>query len=476
MRLSHFTRLPSSLVLASTLLAGGASAADWTRFRGENGSGVSTDSAATPVEWSESQNLLWSAELPGPGKSSPIIVGDRVIITCWSGENPPQDLRRHLMCFDRNTGDQMWSKEILPKVTDESFRGMFTENGYASHTPTSDGERIFAFFGKTGVIAFDMEGNEQWQTSVGTGEDPRGWGTASSLVLYKDLVICTAASESQALVALRKDNGEEAWHEEAEGLGATWGTPIVVDGEGGRQDLVLAVSGEVWGINPDTGKLRWYSNGPGGNSMCGSAVTADGVVYVLGERDGGTVAVRGGGKGDVNESHVQWTANHRGRIGTPVVHEGLIYWVSDGVANCIDAATGDRVYQTRLKPPTEASATAEAPAEPPAESPPAQPPVEGFGRPGEFAEFGPPGGGGGRGGGGGMRGQDYSSAVAADGKLYFVRRSGEMYVLALGREFKQLAANKFDSDDGDFSATPAVSDGKLFIRSSNKLYCIGARE
>jgi len=445
--------LPASLLAAVVqFAANSAAASDWPRFRGVNGSGISGDSAATPVEWSESKNLRWSVDLPGAGKSSPIVVGDRVIVTSWSGENPPEDLRRHISCFDRKTGDLLWSKELTPTIEDEAFRGMFTENGYASHTPACDGERIYAFFGLSGVTAFDMDGNELWQESVGEGTDPNGWGTASSPMLYKDLVIVPAASESAALVALHKDTGKEQWREEAEGLSGTWGTPILVDAPGGGQELVLAVPGEVWGLSPDTGKLRWYVEGSRGRTLCASPIAHGDVAYVLGGRDSSSLAVKAGGKNDVTDSHVLWTSSQQGGIGTPVYADGLIYGVYGGVAVCLDATDGKRLYQERL-------------AAPQAPEKPEEKPVEGFGKSGEYAEPASSRGG-------GMRGQDYSSPIVADGKLYFVRRSGDMYVLALGREFKQLAANRFASDDGDFSATPAASDGELFIRSSNKLYCV----
>ncbi len=174
------------------------------------------------------------------------------------------------------------------------------------------------------------------------------------------------------------------------------------------------------------------------------------------------MAVRAGGKGDARESQLLWSNSRRGGIGTPVIAEGLIYSVTGGVVTCLDAETGDQVYEKRLEAP---SAAAAPPSQ--ADRPAA---VEGFGKPGEYAQ---PGGSGGR---GGMRQQDYSSPIIADGKLYFVRRGGETYVLATGRQFKQLAVNKFASDDGDFSATPAISDGDIFIRSSNKLYCVENRE
>lgn len=475
-RVERLIAIAASGLLLLTAAGFEAQGADWPRFRGVNGSGVSVDSGALPAEWSETENLKWSVPLPGPGKSSPIVVGDRVIVTAWSGENPPDDLQRHLLCFDRKTGQELWNKTIEPLTPDEPFRGMFTENGYASHTPVSDGKQIFAFFGLDGVRAYDMEGNELWRTPVGAGTDPSGWGTASSPILTDELVIVPATSEDASLVGLDKKTGKEVWRREAELLEGVWGTPLLVDGADGAEELVIATPAEVWGLAPATGKLRWYAVGPESRSMSSSAVADKGVVYMVGGRDSGTMAVRAGGEGDVTESHVSWNNNYRGGIGTPVCFDGLLYSINSGVVACFDAATGERVYQERLKPPAEKEATAVA------EAPAAKPAVEGFGKPGDFAdprEFGGFGGGGGGfgggsgGGRGGMRQQDYSSPVAADGKIFFVRRGGETYVLAPGREFKQLAVNKFASDDGDFSATPAVSDGELFIRSSNKLYCVG---
>jgi outer membrane protein assembly factor BamB len=451
-------------------------AADWPRFRGENGSGLAAAGAKPPIEWSESKNLKWSAKLPGPGKSSPIVVGNRVIVTCWSSDNPPENLKRHLLCFDRETGNELWSKSIEPEKADEDFRGMFTENGYASHTPVSDGQRIYAFFGLDGVRAFDMDGNELWHTTVGEGRDRNGWGTASSPILYNNLVIVPACSESTAIFALNKDDGKQVWRQEANALQSLWGTPVLVTTSDGKQELAYAVPGEVWGMNPDTGKLRWYAEGSPARNLRSSAVVDKDVVYAVGEMGGNSMAVRAAGKGDVTKTNVLWTSNQRGGVGTPIVADGLLYTFNNGVVSCLDSATGEQVYSKRLEPPakpqTEDQVAAAAPPTDSAAPPANNPPVQGFGRPGEFADPATARGGFGGFGRGGMRGQDYSSPVLADGKLYFIRRSGDVYVLAAGRDYKVLAVNKFDSDDGDFSSTPAIVDGAIFIRSSNKLYCI----
>jgi len=431
-----------------------APASDWARFHGPDGSGIDPDTRPVPIKWSDTENLKWKHKLPGPGSSSPIVVGQRVFVTCWTGYGADRDkvgdekdLRRHLICLDRNTGNVLWDQAVEPVLPEDPYSGNFTQHGYASHTPVSDGQRVYAFFGKTGVLAFDMDGKRLWQTSVGTGSGSRGWGTASSPILYKNLVIVTASAESEALVALNKETGHEVWRQKDAGFSGTWGTPILVDCGQGRTDLVLAVPFKIWGFNPDDGKPRWQCEGLSSDSMCSSVIAHDGIVYALetGPRGGGTMAVRAGGEGDVTKTHVVWRGKERSRIGTPVYQDGRLYWVSSRIANCIEAGTGKQVYQTRLSGGAVAA------------------------EPGPSSGRRPGGGSGGRGGRGG---QDYSSPVMANGKVYYLARSGEAFVYSVGPDFKLLAQNRFASDDGDFSSTPAISAGQLFLRSSNCLYCI----
>jgi len=443
-----------SLMAAGALSVQTGSAADWARFRGPNGSGVSSDTASIPAEWSDSKNLQWKAELPGPGASSPIVVGDRVFVTSWSGyadgsggEGSLDSLQRHLVCLDRKSGQQLWKSTVDAKLPEESYRGMFAENGYASHTPVSDGEIVVAFFGKSGVYGYDLQGKELWQADVGDDLDQRGWGSASSPILFGDHVIVTASVESHSIVALDRTTGRQVWKQEADGFGSTWGTPIVV-GSDDAAEIVIGVPYEVWALNPENGKLKWYCEAMASNSMCSSVVEADGVIYGVesGPGGGGSIAIKAGGTGDISKSGTLWSGGDRSRIDTPVVHDGLLYFVSNGVVSCLDAKTGDRVYQGRLTGGSGGDRSRD----------------DNGGR----SRFG------GRGGRGG--GQDYSSPIIADGKLIFARRSGDVFVVKLGREFEQLAVNRFASGSGDFNATPAVSDGQLFIRSSRTLYCVSA--
>ncbi|MCH8244113.1 MAG: PQQ-binding-like beta-propeller repeat protein [Planctomycetes bacterium] len=219
-------KLVRALILVFLLYNTPHTHADWTRFRGPNGSGISPDKQSTPVRWSESANLKWKTQLPGPGVSSPIIVGDRVYVTCYSGygldrQNPGdlKNLKRHLVCIDRQNGEILWNTKVDAVLPEDPYEGIgVTAHGYASSTPVSDGNHVYVFFGKTGALAFDKAGKKLWQTSVGKESDPRRWGSGASPILYQDLLIVPAACESEALVALDKKTGKEVWRQEATGF------------------------------------------------------------------------------------------------------------------------------------------------------------------------------------------------------------------------------------------------------------------
>jgi|LakMenEpi03Aug12_release.lakeMendotaPanAssembly.Ray.scaffolds.fasta_scaffold00309_26 hypothetical protein len=425
---------------------------NWTRFRGPNGSGVSTESDPAPTTWSATENLKWKATLPGPGSSSPIIVGNKVFVTCWSGygvdrsDNSDQsNLKRHLICLDRYTGNILWDQTVAADLPEDEYGGMFAEHGYASHTPVSDGKNVYVFFGKSGAIAFDLDGKQLWQTKVGTGLDGRRWGSASSPILHNNILIVTAAAESHAILGLDKETGKEIWRAEAEGLGSTWGTPVLTKNDEGKTQIVLGVPYEFWGLDPETGKLTWYCEAMNSDSYCSSVIEHDGIIFGIEGRGGGSIAVKAGGKKDITQSNVVWRGRNNNRISTPIYYDGRIYFFSSRVANCINAKTGEEIYQERLP----ASTTTNNPAGGP--------------------------GGGRRGGGGGRGGQDYGSPILADGKIYFVTRNGDMYVLKATDKLESLAVNRVTSDTEDFSATPAISKGELFVRSNKHLYCISTK-
>ena len=409
-----------------------AADSDWLRFRGPNGSGIASG-AQPPSTWSDTQNLKWKTELPGPGTSSPIVVGDRVFVTCWTGHGLTKGksaLNRELVCVDRATGKMKWSKSVAGESPVDDYDGYLPEHGYASHTPTSDGEHVFVFFGRGGAAAFDFEGKQLWHTKLGNSANQKNWGSAASPVLYKDTVIITASEEAHAIVALDKKTGKEVWRAPGGALEYVFGTPVLA-GTPALPELVFSLPEELWALNPDTGKLRWFATSGLPGNIAPSVVAGDGVVFAFGGFPQlGAVAVKTGGKGDVSTSHRLWLTRNSTYVPTPVLHEDRLYVVTDqGFALCLDAKTGEQVFKEHL-PGTSAT---------------------------------------GRGGK-----PFYASAVLANGNIYVVSRRNGTFVIEAKPQFKLVAQNSFAADTTQFNATPAVSDKQLFLRSDKFLYCVEA--
>jgi outer membrane protein assembly factor BamB len=412
--------LPLLLLLVCGARVPPSAAADWPRFRGPDGLAISPDTDI-PIEWGDKKNLKWARELPGQGFSSPIVVGDSVFVTCYSGGGRDlTTLKRYLVAVDRRTGEILWSK-MIPAVLPE-FRsgGGFAHHGYASSSPVSDGESVFVLFGTTGVLAFDLKGNQLWQQSVGTETNAR-FGSGSSPILYADLVIVTAGAESESIRALNKKTGKEVWKAPANSLAECYGTPLIVKNKEGEDELVISVPYEVWGLNPKTGKLKWYAGTQVDGNVCTSLIAEDGIVYAVGGRNGGRTAVKVGGKGDVTKTNVLWSKRGGSYVPSPVLHKGYLYWVDQrGVATCVDAKTGNEMARERLG--------------------------------GDF----------------------YASLVLVKDRLYAVSRFNGTYVLEASPKLTQIAHNRL-ADGSDFSGSPAVSGGQLVLRSDKYLYCIAAK-
>lgn len=312
------------LVLVPALLAAlSALGADWLQFRGPHGSGTSS-ATGLPTTWSARENIVWRTKLPGPGTSSPIVVGRRVYLTCYSGyglepgEGDMDRLMRHLVCIDRDTGAVRWTRDFKPVLPESKYlKGNDSQHGYSSSTPASDGQNLFIFFGKSGVYGLDLDGKEIWHAEV--GKNAHGWGSSNSPVLSGELVIINASVESGALVALDKKTGKEVWR--TKGIGASWNTPVLVELPGGGTELVLSESKAVIGFDPASGKELWRVSGFGGY-VCPSVVAHDGVVYAVrtGSKQGGALAIKAGGRGDVTGSHVLWWAKGSSVVSSPVYY------------------------------------------------------------------------------------------------------------------------------------------------------------
>lgn len=420
---------PSHLLLVACLCAVPTlvQAEDWTRFRGPEGLAIS-DVQGLPAEWSMEKNLKWRTELPGPGTSSPIVVGDKIFLTSYTGygvsEDEPGDqdeLKRHVVCLSKADGKILWTKTYDASPGESKYQGNGARHGYSSSTATSDGELVYIFFGKEGVYAFDMDGTEVWQTSVGT--KTAGWGSSNSPVLFGDLLIVNASIESGSIYALDKKTGKEVY--QISGIRGSWNTPLLVP-VGEATEMVISLPNKIVAYDPANGEELWTCEGiPDGGYVCPSVVAHDGVVYSIGGRKNTAIAVKAGGRGDVTDTHILWTLGKGSNVTSPVYYNGYLFWAheSRGAVYCVDCKTGELVYEERLTDP----------------------------RPGLI----------------------YASAMAADGKVYYVSQHEGTYVLAAKPEFELLANNKFADDDSRSNASPVVMDTDLLLRSDKYLYCIG---
>ncbi len=412
------------ICLSATLVVLSANAAEpevWSQFRGPTAMGA-TAQTGLPLQWSADENVLWKTDLPGNGTSSPIVFGDQIYVTAYTGYLVPgqdrgslDNLRRHLLALDRNTGKLKWDRPVAAKLPEEEN---IRDHGFAANTPVADASGVYVFFGKTGVIAFDHDGNERWRADVGSGT--HGWGSGSSLLLHNGLLIVNASVESESLIALDPQEGTRKW--EVDEIREAWNTPVVIQAASGREELILSRHGEVMAFAPMTGESLWTCKTDITWYMVPTAVAAEGVVYVLGGRSGvASLAVRAGGSGDVTGSHRLWTSTSGTNVPSPIVHEGHLYWVSHdgGIAYCADVNSGEVVYEQRL----------------------------------------------------GRFGQSYASPLFAEGRIYYFDRSGKCVVVAAKPEFELLATNLLN-DGSRFDASPIVDQGRLLVRSGRALYCL----
>ncbi len=408
-------------VVPASAQLGTAADGDWPQFRGPSGQGKTA--AGLPLRWSKNQGVLWRVKLPGAGSSSPIVYQGRIYLVCYSGYAVPgqrggrlQDLRRHLLALDARDGSLLWQKTVPARMPEQPH---VRDHGYAANTPAADELGVYAFFGKSGVYAYDHQGRLRWKADVGSGT--HGWGSGTSLVLAGELVLVNASVESGSLVALDRRTGRRRW--QVRSVRESWNTPVVISAPSGRREVVLAVRGQVLAFDPASGNRLWQCRSNITWYIVPSVVEEGGIVFSLGGRSGvAAVAVRSGGQGDVTSSHRLWTSRKGSNVSSPVVHQGRLYWVHDqlGIAYCAEARSGRIVYEKRLP----------------------------------------------------RAGQVYASALLAGDHLYYLNRRGTTYVVKVGPRFELVAQN--DLGDGTrFDATPAVLGDKLLIRSQTTLYCIG---
>lgn len=382
----------------------------WPRWRGPSGQGLATGTGY-PDTWSATQNVLWKKPIPGRGNSSPIVWGDRILLTAaYDGGR-----RLSVLAFRRSDGSLLW-ESFAPEGRSQSTH---FKNGHASATPVTDGDRVYVSFGSRGLVAFDMTGKAVWQQDLGRMDAYHG--TAGSPLLYKNRIILYQDQYSGSFIAaFDTRTGRQLWRTSRD-ASVGWGTPIAIRA-GDHDEIIVHSERMVQAYNPDTGRELWRCNG---NlwEVIPTPVVGYGMVFCSSGRAGPTLAIRPGGQGDVTRSHVVWTSP-RGSpfVPSPILYGEQLYMVNDmaGIVTSLDAATGRALWQGRLGVPQR----------------------EGFS----------------------------ASPVAVDGKVFFSNDDGETFVLRAGPKFDLLHVNRIGERT---LASPALVDGRWYIRTERNLIAIG---
>jgi outer membrane protein assembly factor BamB len=448
MKTAKFTR--ALLLLIS--VAGGfgafaqsrSSASNWPQWRGPEGLGVSEEKNL-PTEWGADKNVLWKTAIPGRGHSSPIVWGNRIFLTtCVEGEVVPGAKAVHhvrkgetwvhpdsvagdrkqtlkVLCLDRNSGNILWERTAYEGVVyDDRHR----KNTYASSTPVTDGKFLYAFFEAEGLYCYDFAGKLIWKISLGKFAK-MGMGPGTSPALYKHLLFLQCDQEDGGpdvsfLAAVDKRTGKEVWRVKRNHR-KTHATPLIAH-IGNRVELIASGAESIVSYDPSTGKELWRADGVKGHAIPSAVAGRDMVVVSAGYPSKRAIGIKLGGSGNLaGTPNVVWTYDKgTAYVTSPILYGDYVYLVSDkGILTCIEAATGEIKYEGgRVPMPTSFSA----------------------------------------------------SAVAFDGKIFLTSEDGDTFVIKAGPAHEVIGTNSV----GEMVlASPAISQGRIFIRGDKHLYCIG---
>ena len=410
----------STLVVAPSLTQGqtgvrmvppeGDGARYWSRWRGPSGQGI-VEGTGYPDTWSETTNVAWKTDVPGSGHSSPIVWGDRIFLTTSRNRGT----RVSILSFRRSDGALLWETDA-PDGRAERHHG---KNSPASATVTTDGERIYASFGRRGMVAVDFDGRVAWHRDL--GHIANYHGPAGSPLLYRDTVIIYQDQRGGAFViALDARTGETRWRT-ARSASVGWGSPVAIT-VGEHDELIVSSQRQVQSYDPTTGEELWSC---GGNrvEVIPTPVVGHGLVFCTSGRAGPTLAIRPGGRGDVTDTHVEWkTTRGSPFVPSPVLYGDYLYTLNDmsGIITNLNAKTGETIWQERLGRPRREGISA--------------------------------------------------SPVIVDDKLFVTTDDGQTFVMKTGPEFELLHTN----DIGERTlASPALVDGMWYIRTASQLIAIG---
>ena len=423
----------------------------WPSFRGQQASGVA-ERQNLPDRWDgkTGENILWRTPIPGLAHSSPVVWGNRIFVTSASSSDPnatfrpglygdgdaSKDRSQHrwiIYALDKRTGKVLWERVAHQGVPAEKRH---IKSTYANSTPATDGRIVVAWFGSQGVFAYDVSGRFLWKVELGRLDlgaydiPTYEWGPASSPIIWNNLVILQCDTQSDSFIlALDADTGKTVWKTEREEL-PSWGTPTVAMTSVGPV-LVANASNFIRGYDPRTGKELWRLGGSS-KITAPTPVFSDDMFAVVSGRgpERPIFVVKAGARGDLtlpegksNSDAITWSRTGRGSyMPTPLIYNGILYVLgNNGLLDAYNLRTGEELYRQRL-------------------------PVVGSG----FS----------------------ASPVASDGKLYLSNEDGEMLVIAAGQKFTHVATNSMGEM---LMATPALSDGVMYVRSSASLFAVGRK-
>jgi len=437
------SRITSLALIALFSLTTVGFAANWPQWRGPDGSGISNEKNL-PAEWTPTKNIKWKTPISGRGHSSPIVWGNKIFLTtAIEGELVPGakavthtaegQVFKHpdsvgadhkhtfkVIALDRNSGKVLWESTAWEGTP---YDNRHRKSSYAASTPATDGKLVYAFFGTEGLYAYDYNGKLAWKAQLGN-LGTVGMGTGTSPILYDDFVIVQCDEENgdaSFIVALDKKTGKEVWRTPRK-VQVSWSTPLLVR-NAKRPELITSGTEFVISYDPATGKELWRHKGVESNAIPSPVANNDMVFLVAGFPAKIAMAIKLGGSGDLTGTpNVPWTyAKGTAYVPSPILYGDYLYLTTDrGILTCIDAKTGEVKYEGG-RIPIPATFTA--------------------------------------------------SPVAFEGKILLTSEDGDTFIVKAGPKHEILGTNSIGEA---VYASPAVADGRIFIRGEKNLYCIAS--
>lgn len=433
-----FSLFATFVILSSSAIA--SSRSNWAQFRGPDGQGISADKNL-PTEWSGTKNVLWKVPVEGRGHSSPIIWGNRLFLTTSIEGETLSDAKPYVhilgkdefkhpdwvaadkkhtfkvICMDSDTGKLLWEKVAYTgKVFDHRHR----KSSFASPTPVTDGQYVYAYFGSEGLYCYDFKGNLVWQKNLG-GIATLGMGVGTSPVLYENLVILQCdedTGDKSFIVALDKKTGKEVWRQ-ARKVQVSWGTPSIARTP---QRAELITNGNEWIIayDPASGKELWRCKGVESNAIHTPLIGKDFVIVSAGYPAKRTLAIKLGGSGDVTATNILWKYEKgTAYVASPILYNDYLYLITDkGILTCVVPKTGEIKYEGGRVP-----------------------------IPASFM----------------------ASPVAYNGNILLPSEDGDTFVVKAGTTHEVVRTNSLGEP---VYTTPALANDRVYIRGEKNLYCI----